>query len=231
MKRNSGAAERVPDYKLQEFQRQVGYVFQDEQLLISALRHSSVQGRSVHYFDRLEFLGDRVLNMLVAKRLYKTFPNDTEGDLSNRYTSLVCYETCAEIAKAIGLDQVLSVAPGTTFEDMRILGDAMEALLGAMFLDGGLQPCENFVENYWRDRIMKPVHPPQDAKSALQEWAQAHGKPLPVYEVINKTGSEHEPLFTVEVTVEGLPPAQGQGTCKKLAEKKAAERMLEGVKG
>lgn len=211
-----------------EFQETLGYFFRDEHLLQGALKHSSLlsKGHTGHSFDRLEFLGDRVLNMLIARRLYESFLTESEGDLSHRYTALVCYETCVEIARQIGLDRYLEAAPGTIFADFKILGDAVEALLGAMFLDGGLEPCQVFVDAHWHERLLSPAHPPQDGKSALQERVQALGKPLPIYEVLGKSGTEHEPVYTVQVQVEGVPPAIGKGSSKKMAEKKAAEALL-----
>ena len=213
---------------LQIFQESLGYFFGDKHLLQGALRHSSfpTKGKSKHCFDRLEFLGDRVLNMLIAQRLYVLFPDESEGDLSHRYTALVCYETCAEVAHSLGLASFMEVAPGTTFGDLRILGDALEALLGAMFLDGGLEPCQVFVERHWSERLLAPMTPPQDAKSALQEKVQALGRSLPTYDVIEKSGSEHEPLYTVRVVVEGVGSALGRGSSKKMAEKDAAQHLL-----
>lgn len=227
--RFAAAKSRASGTALHALQESMGYFFRDESLLKGALRHSSfpTKGGSKHGFDRLEFLGDRVLNMLVARRLYESFLEESEGDLSHRYTALVCYETCAEVANEIDLGTYLEVAPGTTFEDFKILGDALEALLGAMFLDGGLEPCQVFVDRHWHDRLLAPVRPPQDAKSALQERVQALGKELPVYDVIDKRGSEHEPLFVVKVSVTGIGSAQGQGSSKKMAEKDAALHLLE----
>lgn len=214
-------------------QSKLDYSFKDIELLKAALRHSSLIKKdsrtfgSERSFDRLEFLGDRVLNLLVAELLYRHFIFESEGDLAHRYTALVCYETCAEVAKDISLDYFLEVAVGTTFDDLRILGDALEAILGAIYLDGGFQPCRRFVELHWKERVLKPSVPPQDPKSTLQEFAQSQGKDLPEYSVVDKSGSEHNPIYTVSVFVEGYPLVKGIGHSKKIAEKNAAENLLQ----
>lgn len=216
-----------------DIQRYLGYCFKDLKLLEKALRHSSLEPKFQHHhisersFDRLEFLGDRVLNLFVAEILYKHFDTESEGDLAHRYTALVCYETCAEIAYKIGIDRFLEVANGTTFNDLRILCDALEAVLGAMYLDGGEVPCRRFVEQHWREKILCPVRPPEDSKSALQELAQARGKGLPIYTVEDKRGSEHAPTFVVSVKVDDYPVVRGTGQSKKAAEKMAAAKLLE----
>lgn len=218
---------------LREFQQNLGYRFRTPRLLEEALRHSSMIHKdsslcvSERSFDRLEFLGDRVLNLLIAEILYKQFEAESEGDLAHRYTALVCYETCSEIAYEIGIDRFLEVASGTTFTDLRILCDALEAVLGAMYLDGGEAPCRQFVEQHWKEKILRPVRPPEDAKSALQELAQAEGKDLPLYTIESKSGSEHAPTFTVSVRVKGYPTTHGVGQSKKAAEKAAATALLE----
>lgn len=221
---------------LSEIQKSIGYTFQNLNLLQEALRHSSLIQKNPHHplaqgsersFDRLEFLGDRVLNLLIAETLYKQFENESEGDLAHRYTALVCYATCAEVAREVQIDRFLEVAAGTTFDDHRILCDALEAVLGAMYLDGGEAPCRRFVQAHWQEKILRPVRPPEDAKSALQELAQAEGKALPLYTVEGKSGTEHSPTFTVSVFVEGYPTIRRTGHSKKFAEKNAAAALLE----
>lgn len=216
---------------LNEFQQNIGYHFRDLFLLRKALRHSSVTRRvsrsaARRSFDRLEFLGDRVLNLFVAEMLYKQFKTESEGDLAHRYTDLICYKTCSAVAYEVGLDRFLEVAAGTNFRELRILCDAVEAVLGAMYLDGGEAPCRKFVEQHWHEKILRPVRPPEDAKSTLQELVQAEGKPLPVYTIECKAGSEHTPVYTALVEVMGYPPAHGVGQSKKAAEKAAAVELL-----
>ncbi|MDR1908050.1 MAG: ribonuclease III [Holosporales bacterium] len=216
---------------LQKLESNIKYKFKDEALLRAALRHSSLSAKtsdsSNRSFDRLEFLGDRVLNLTVAEILYKNFPTESEGDLAHRYTALVCFETCSFVAKNVHLDKYLKVASGTSFDDLRILCDALEAVIGAMFLDGGLDPCRGFVDTHWKDLFLKPVTPPQDPKSMLQEMIQSKGGKLPEYVVMEKRGSEHNPVFSVSVYVDGWAPVKGVGQSRKAAEKDAAARLLE----
>jgi ribonuclease-3 len=214
----------------QQIQLNIGYSFKDVSLLVRALRHSSITkkiGNQVdRSFDRLEFLGDRVLNLIVAEFLYKHFDAESEGDLAHRYSALVCYETCADIAYKIQLDKYLEVAIGTSFEDLRILCDALEAIVGAMYLDGGYEPCRAFVEVEWRDLFFSSLAPPSDPKSVLQELVQSQGGKLPEYAVIGKVGTEHNPIFSVSVHVPGWVPVTGSGQSKKAAEKEAASKLL-----
>ncbi|MDR1598162.1 MAG: ribonuclease III [Holosporales bacterium] len=204
----------------------IHYSFRDKELLYAALSHSSVIASAlvIRSFDRLEFLGDRVLNLLVAECLYKKFPTESEGDLAHRYTVLVCFETCADVAKRMQLDEFLDVAGGTSVDD-RILGDALEAMIGAMYIDGGLAPCQQFVETNWMDLFLQ-IAPPHDPKSTLQEIVQSKGYPLPTYTVLEKSGDDHAPTFTVAVDVETWPTTVGSGPSKKIAEKDAASKLL-----
>lgn len=220
---------------VQQLENVLQYTFIDRKLLEEALIHSSLihntyttnhSEESKRSFDRLEFLGDRVLNLLIAEFLYQCFPEESEGDLAKRFTALVCFKTCAEVANEIHLSHFLKVAQGTTFNDLRILCDAIEAIIGAMYLDGGLIPCQRFIQKYWKHKIINSIHPPQDPKSLLQELVQASGKPLPIYEVVEKTGSEHAPIYTVSVQVEGYDLLLGNGNSKKTAEKEAAAKFL-----
>lgn len=217
-------------------QKILQYFFNEPSLLEAALVHSSLIHQKVkevevppempeRSFDRLEFLGDRVLNLLVAELLYRHFPQESEGDLAKRFSALVCYETCADVAISIRLPGFLYVAVGTSFKDLRILCDALEAVLGAMYLDGGLAPCREFVKAHWIKRLQQEV-PPKESKTYLQECTQALGKPIPVYELREKSGSEHEPHYIVAVLVEGFPPVLGHGSSKKTAEKDAAGKFV-----
>lgn len=217
--------------ELFDFQEILCYQFDDVEILESALIHSSisaknVDGKQYRDFDRLEFLGDRVLNLLVAELLYKKFSDESEGDLANRYTALVRFETCATIANEIKLQQFLKVASKTNFDDMRVLCDALEAVIGAMYLDGGINPCKKFVKKHWLKKLESEIKPPSDPKSELQEFVQSKWKTLPVYDVIEKTGLEHMPLYRVSVQVDGIGVAVGMGSSKKEAEKEAAQKLL-----
>ncbi|MDR2464261.1 MAG: ribonuclease III [Holosporales bacterium] len=217
---------------LVKIQENIGYKFRNKSLLIMALCHSSVakKDRSTGFyergFDRLEFLGDRVLNMSIAELLYTAFPTEDEGSLSKRYIALVCFETCARVAININLEEFLEVAKGTSLEELRILCDALEALLGAMYLDNGLHVCQEFVKNNWSQFLFQPIAPPQDPKSKLQELVQSKGYALPEYTVLKKDGQDHSPSYTVAVRVKGQPNIIGIGQSKKAAEKNAATKML-----
>ncbi|GHS94730.1 ribonuclease 3 [Alphaproteobacteria bacterium] len=226
-------------------QKELHYIFKNVSLLEEALRHSSLiparsscpkkqeksktQEKSERSFDRLEFLGDRVLNLCVAQYLYLQFPGESEGALSQRHSALVRFESCAKVAENIGLDRALEVATGTSFQDLRILCDALEALLGALYLDGGLAPCQAFIEKHWKNRTHVQA-PPQEPKNALQEWAQERWKTLPVYTVLAKGGSEHMPTYKVSVVVANGESAFGEGPSKKAAEKEAAANFLKRLK-
>ncbi|MDR3285055.1 MAG: ribonuclease III [Holosporales bacterium] len=214
-----------------DFQELLGYQFDDEEILELALVHSSVSSKSeeeqkCRAFDRLEFLGDRVLNLIVAELLYKKFKKESEGALSHRYTSLVCFETCAAVAEKICLKEFLNTASKTNLDEMRILCDALEAILGAMYLDGGISPCKKFVKKHWNPYIEKEALPPNDPKSELQEIVQSRWKTLPIYEVVAKAGLDHMPIYKVSVEVDGIGKVIGSGNSKKEAEKEAAQKLL-----
>jgi ribonuclease-3 len=211
------------------FQNYVGYAFRDASLLTEALRHSSLHSTKSpekRHFDRLEFLGDRVLNLCIAEWLYAKFDQEPEGDLAHRHAFLVQAETCACVARNIHLEKELHVASGTDLTDYRVLGDAVEALIGAIYLDGGLIPSQDFVRKYWNPFIQSNAPPPRDPKSKLQEWAQEKWKEPPIYEMISKQGTEHRPVYKVRVKVAHLGPISGEGVSKKDAEKNAALSFL-----
>ncbi len=210
----------------------LGHDFSEPSLLRLALTHGSAPGRQREGGDyqRLEFVGDRVLGLVMAERLYRDFPQEPEGALTKRFAMLVRRETLAEIARGIGLGShiALSKSEGEVGgrDNPAILADCCEALIGALFLDGGLEPARRFIEAEWRELISADLQPPQDSKTALQEWAQGRGLPLPVYREVARSGPDHEPHFTIEVEVQGAPPAQGRGRSKRLAEQEAAADLL-----
>lgn len=210
----------------------VGHRFARPDLLIQALTHPSAAGRggSTASYERLEFLGDRVLGLVVADLLLRRFPSESEGALALRLADLVRRETLAEVARGLGLDEYLRLAKGEEAAGERrnpaLLADACEALIGALFLDDGLRAARAVIEPHWTPLLEAAGKPPQDAKTALQEWAQGRGLPLPGYREIARAGPAHEPRFTVDVRVEGYPPELGEGRSKRLAEQAAAERLL-----
>ena len=213
----------------------LGHRFTDPSLLQLAITHSSVTGRGAAANERLEFLGDRVLGLAVADLLYRCFPGEDEGHLARRFAVLVSRETLAQVAGQIGLPPYLALARGEEDSGGRanpaILADACEAVIAALYLDGGLEVARRFIEGAWTDLIGQDRRPPQDPKTALQEWAQGAGRKLPSYVVISSRGPAHDPVFTVEVRVEGLPPTTATGRSKRVAEQAAAAEALRRVLG
>lgn len=210
----------------------IGYKFADKALLERALTHISALagGNRANSYQRLEFLGDHVLGLVVSNMLYAAFPKANEGELSRRLADLVRKETCADVAKAIELGPVLKLGSSESNAGGRlrttILGDACEALIGAVFLDGGYAAAEELVGRFWKERMLKPLRPLRDPKTMLQEWAQARGLPTPAYQELARTGPQHKPKFRVSVSLPGRPPAEGMGASKRAAEQAAAAAML-----
>jgi ribonuclease-3 len=216
---------------MKSLEKDLDYVFQDAALLKRALTHPSAitPGQGID-FERLEFLGDRVLGLVVASWLFHEFPLEKEGDMAKRFTALVRKETLVEVAKTIALDQTMimkkekSSSQKTRLETL--LADGCEALIGALYLDGGLEVARTFIYQYWEGYLKSAEEPPRDAKSILQEWIQGKGKSHPTYVVLDASGPSHAPHFIVTVHVEGLEPVQGMGDSKRHAEKDAAQNML-----
>jgi len=212
------------------FEKELGYVFKNPTLLQQALTHPSASDKGQE-FERLEFLGDRVLGLVIANWLFKEFPQDKEGDLAKRFTALVRKETLVRVAETIALDDVMVMKREKSSSQKKrletLLADGCEALIAALYLDGGLETVYSFIHRYWQEHIQSSPHPPRDPKSVLQEWAQAQKKTHPFYVVIDSSGPAHAPCFIVEVRIQGLDPVQGEGSSKQLAEKDAAQRMLD----
>ena len=211
-----------------------GHRFFDPALLQTALTHASITPDRIHSNERLEFLGDRVLGLVIADMLLKHFPEEEEGDLGYRYTALVRRESLARIAVAIGLSDYISMSDGEReaggAEKESLLANACEAVIGALYLDSGLDGAARFITKYWRTLMSKDVTPPKDPKTKLQEWAQSAGKDLPRYEVSDRIGPHHSPVFTVMVSIEGLKPESASGASKRSAEQVAAEALLSRLK-
>nr|WP_255726615.1 ribonuclease III [Microvirga sp. ACRRW] len=211
------------------------YRFQKPELLDEALTHVSAPRSSGKSYQRLEFLGDRVLGLAISEILYKTFPGAPEGELSRRLAELVRRESCAEIAIAWDVGPFLKLGAGEAHSGERrnqtILADVCEAIIGAVFLDGGYEPARDLVERAFKAMIEAPRRALRDPKSALQEWAQGRGLPPPTYTVAEQTGPDHAPKFRVMVKVKGRDTEFGNGTSKRIAEQAAARSLLlrEGV--
>lgn len=216
-----------PEAISRSLEEALGHAFRDAKLLTRALRHASA-GPPTN--ERLEFLGDRVLGLAVAKLLLETHPNDTEGALAPRFNALVRLETCAAVAVDAGIAAHIVMAQSEAKSGGRskaaILGDACEAVIGALFLDGGLDPALAFVERYWRGRIETVSGDMRDPKTTLQEWAQGRALGVPVYSVTARTGPDHAPEFTVEARIGADLLGQGKGASRRLAEQAAARELL-----
>jgi ribonuclease-3 len=215
----------------------IDYRFTDESLLDRALTHiSALSGKSRSgSYQRLEFLGDRVLGLAVSDMLLRAFPKADEGELSKRLADLVRKEACADVARAMDLGAAIRLGNSESNAGGRrrvaILADVCEALIGAVFLDGGYAAATKLVDKFWNERMHAAARPPRDAKTALQEWAQGRGLPTPSYKEVERKGPHHNPEFRVAVVLPDRDPAEGQGKSKRAAEQAAAAAMLarEGV--
>jgi ribonuclease-3 len=206
----------------------LGHEPKDLSLFELALTHKSM-GVGEDY-ERLEFLGDRVLGMVIARALYDRYPTEPEGFLSRRYNVLVARETCADNAREIGVPALVRLGKQArtdgASESDNVVGDVIEALIGALLVDGGLEAAQRFVLKLWEPDLAGQRKAPHHPKSALQELAAAKGLKAPVYEVVGKTGAHHAPQFTIRVSVAGLGEATATGPSKQDAETDAAAALL-----
>ena len=215
-------------------EQRLGYAFADQAVLVLALTHVGAAKHRTGSYQRLEFLGDRVLGVAVAAMLYAAFPDADEGELSRRLADLVRRETCAAVADGWGVTAHLRLGPGERTSaalKRAILGDICESVIGAVFLDGGLKAARALVERSFAAQMLAPRRPLQDAKTALQEWAQGRGLPAPSYTERERSGPDHAPEFVVGVTILGYAPAEAKGPSKRIAEQSAATAFMtrEGV--
>jgi len=216
-----------------ELERRIGHTFGDRDLLERALTHASVGdgARTVLHNERLEFLGDRVLNMVAAERLMVLDAEAREGEMSRRLSALVNYHACSRAARRAGISGALRLSAGAMKAGARdsdaVLGDACEAMIAALYLDGGLETVRAFFDRFWAEEFAALGEPrAKDPKTQLQEWAQGQGLPLPRYELVGRAGPDHAPSFTVAVEVQGFGPEQALGRSRQDAEKAAAQAML-----
>ena len=221
-------------YHQKEISKLLDYQFKNNRLLEEALTHASARKSSKVNNERLEFLGDRVLGLVIAEELLRKNPNSTEGEIATYYNSLVKKETCAFIAKEIGLENLLTLGKSVKRTNDRqkdkILGNAIEALIGAIFLDAGFETSKQLVLKVWRKQIGTVRDIEVHAKTALQELLQSKGQEPPTYKQISRTGPDHDPDFCVEVVLGSGLNAIGSGSTKRMAETKAAEQILEKIK-
>ena len=218
--------------KVDEFERKINYKFKNKSLVNLALTHSSFKNKKNKNYERLEFLGDRVLSLVISEHLFLKYPNENEGALSKRLSNLVSKKTLLEVANEIGIKEMLKI---DIFEkrnlkfkrNISILSDVCESLIGAIYLDSDLENARKFISKYWKKKISKNILPPQDPKSLLQEVAQKKGLNLPKYILKNKEGPPHNPRFEVEVFLKGIRKFSAIAKTIKIAEINAAKKMVD----
>jgi len=216
--------------ELQAFAARIGHEFSRPELLIRALTHGSIATPQRPDNQRLEFLGDRVLGLVMAEALLAADPDAAEGQLAPRFNALVRKETCADVARSVDLGTVLKLGRSEMMTGGRrkqaLLGDGMEAVIAAVYLDAGFEAARDLVLRLWGDRIGRVEADARDAKTALQEWAQARGQPPPAYAEIGREGPDHQPVFTVEARLDSGEAARATARAKRAAEQAAAAALL-----
>ena len=212
-------------------EERIGHKFADAERLERALTHSSIRNPAGGNYERLEFLGDRVLGLCVAELLFDHFRDASEGELSVRLNQLVSAQTCSEVADELGLHEFIRTgADVKQLADKRMLNvraDVVESVIAAIYLDAGLEAARSFIHRQWKSRALADDAARRDAKTELQEWAHARYGVTPAYSVTDRSGPDHEPVFKVVVQVEGAKPASGQSRSKRAAEQAAATALLE----
>jgi ribonuclease-3 len=216
--------------ELKQFEQQIGHVFGTPALLVRAITHASLSSATRPDNERLEFLGDRVLGLVMADALFAADQGASEGQLAPRFNALVRKETCAEVARSIGLGDVLKLGRSEMLSGGRrkeaLLGDAMEAVIAAVYLDGGFAAAKGLVLRLWAGRIAGVATDARDPKSSLQEWAQARGMAPPTYAELARSGPDHQPIFTVQVRLDTGEVEQASAGSKRIAEQTAARALL-----
>ncbi len=212
------------------FQDRLGHRFADPALLVRALTHASIASPAKLDNQRLEFLGDRVLGLVLAETLLEADATATEGQLAPRFNALVRKETCADVARQIGLGDVLRLGRSEMMSGGRrkeaVLGDAMEAVIAAVYLDAGHAAARNMVRRLWGERVSDVAEDARDAKTSLQEWAQARGLPPPEYVELGRDGPDHAPIFTIEARLASGQLERAKAGAKRQAEQAAAKALL-----
>jgi ribonuclease-3 len=215
---------------LKAFEARIGHSFAKPELLTRAVTHASLSSTTRPDNQRLEFLGDRVLGLVMAEALLAADPSAAEGQLAPRFNAMVRKETCAEVARDIGLGEVMKLGRSEMLSGGRrkdaLLGDAMEALVAAVYTDGGLEAARGMILRLWSGRIQRVEADARDPKTSLQEWAQARGMPPPSYVEAARQGPDHQPIFTVEVTLQTGEAERASAGSKRAAEQQAARALL-----
>ncbi|MCU9838625.1 ribonuclease III [Ruegeria sp. WL0004] len=217
------------------FQDRLGYVFARPELLVRALTHGSISSSTRADNQRLEFLGDRVLGLVMASALLEADKDASEGQLAPRFNALVRKETCADVARQVDLGTVLKLGRSEMMSGGRrkqaLLGDAMEAVIAAIYRDGGFDAAQEVILRLWGARIHQVEADARDAKTALQEWAQARGQKPPAYELVSRSGPDHAPVFTIVVRLTDGREARATAGSKRQAEQSAARALLDRLEG
>ena len=226
----SDGEDLVSDKLADWLEQRIGYRPSDLTLFELAVTHASKSGEN---YERLEFLGDRVLGLATAAWLYELFPEEAEGNLSRRLNVLVSRTTCSVIARKIGIPERMRLGKQAredgAFDSDNVLGDVVEALIGAVFIDAGFEAAEAVVRRLWATQVDELERAPKHPKSALQEWAAANNRRPPVYALVGRSGPHHAPTFVVEVSIKNVGEARAEGLTKQEAETAAAEALLEQV--
>ena len=218
--------------KVDEFEKKINYKFKNKSLIDLAFTHSSFKNKINKNYERLEFLGDRVLSLVISEDLFLKYSNEDEGALSKRLSDLVSKQKLLEVANEISIKEMLKI---DQFEkrnlklkkNISILSDVCEALIGAIYLDSNLENAKKFISKYWKKKISKNILPPQDPKSLLQEVAQKKGLNLPKYILKKKEGPPHNPRFEIEVFLKGIKKFSAIAKTIKIAEINAAKKMVD----
>jgi ribonuclease-3 len=225
-----GTMSATSDTRLTALEDRLGHTFQDRALLDRALTHASAAGTAADSYQRLEFLGDRVLGLIIADALLKAFPHADEGELARRFNQLVRRETCAEVARELDFGAEIRLAEAEAQAGGRskttLLGDVCEAVIAALYLDGGEAAARAFIEASWMPRMHNWTGPLRDPKTSVQEWAQARDLVPPTYQISTRSGPDHDPQFKISMTVGDLAESSGQGKSKRAAEQEAARNFL-----
>tara|TARA_B000000609_G_scaffold125095_1_gene99035 strand:- start:110 stop:778 length:669 start_codon:yes stop_codon:yes gene_type:complete len=214
-----------------QFEKKIGYNFNNINLLIQSLTHKSFD--PIKNNEKLEFLGDRVLGLIISKNLLKTFPNDNEGDLDKKLASLVNRKQCVKIANKLNLSEFILIRNSKNKKqeiENKILSDSIESIIGAIYLDQGFEKVEKFILDHWREDIIKRTITERDAKTKLQELSLKVDKSLPIYKLIENKGPRHKPIIKVSVKIKNSKVVVAIGNSKKEAEQNAAKKLLDVVK-
>jgi len=216
-------------------EERLGYSFSDPSLLERALTHSSAVNDRQQSNERLEFLGDRVLGLIIADMLLVEFPNEDEGALGYRFAALARRESLERVAEFLQLEPHIKreADPSEMSSRQRsgLMANACEAIIAAIYLDSGIEHAESFIKLHWMNLLKEDLKPPKDAKTQLQEYVQSHGWDLPTYQIVGQSGPDHAPHFTIEVTIENHPAVRGTGPSKRGAETAAAEVLYRQLTG